>query len=180
MHDRHGHRIVSSGLAAAGTLVVVVTVAVLFASTSRPASVQTNGMGTEGSPTAVTPTAVVSGTVIPTEARTPSPQSSGPSTPASESVVPASSSHPRADPIANLRLSIQQQVDTGNLNPLSADDLYPKVDGIAQALSAGKSGDVSHKTQDFRNTLVSLVNGGQLTAAGYAVLSSNLDAITQA
>jgi serine/threonine-protein kinase len=93
--------------------------------------------------------------------------------------MPATSSHPPADPIANLRLSIQQQVNTGNLNPMSASDLYPKVDGIAQALNAGKFDDVTHKVQDFRNTLVGLVNGGQLTAAGYNVLSSNLDAIPQ-
>jgi hypothetical protein len=54
------------------------------------------------------------------------------------------------------------------------------VDGIAQSLNAGNFGDVSHKVQDFRNALVGLVNAGQLTAAGYNVLSSNLDAIPQA
>jgi serine/threonine-protein kinase len=176
---RHVRRIVSGALAAVGTLVVVTTVAVFLAAASKPAGVQAEGGYTEGVPTMVTASALATASVTPTEEVTPTPvsQSSAAPTSSDESVAPVSSSQPPTDPIANLRLSIQQQVNTGNLNPLKASTLYTKVDGIAQSINASNFDDVRHKIQDFRNTLVSLLNGGQLTATGYDVLSGDLDAI---
>jgi serine/threonine-protein kinase len=177
--ERHLRRIVSRGLAAAGTLVVVTTVAVLLAAASRPASVQPEVLGTEGAPTVVTPVSLTATMEV-----TSTPQISAPPTPmqptrapSTGTIVPVSSSAPPVDPIANFRLSIQEQVNTGQLNPTKAGDLYTKVDGIAQSINAGKFDDVRHKVQDFRTFLTSLRNAGQLTPAGYDALASNLDAI---
>jgi serine/threonine-protein kinase len=79
------------------------------------------------------------------------------------------------DPIAALRLSIRQQVDTGQLNPTKATDLYKKVDDIAHATKDGHSPDVAKKVKDFRTRLAELHDTGTLTTAGYDRLSADLD-----
>jgi eukaryotic-like serine/threonine-protein kinase len=179
--DRRVRRMVLRGLAAAGTLVVATTVAVLLAAASRSASVEPDGMQTERVPAAVAPVSLTPTSQV---TPTPGPQSSAAPTSmqpsqtlASASIVSVSSTRPPVDPIANLRLSIQQQVNTGHLNPDKASDLYKKVDEIAQAINEGNVDDERHKIQDFRNKIATLLSEGQLTAAGYDVLSRNLDAI---
>jgi serine/threonine protein kinase len=89
----------------------------------------------------------------------------------------ASSQPPPADPIATLRLAIQQQVNTGNLNPDKASDLYTKVDAIAHAAHAGNTNDEANKIKELRDSLTGLRTGGQLSTSGYDVLSKDLDAI---
>ena len=57
-------------------------------------------------------------------------------------------------------LAIQQQVNTGNLNPDKASDLYAKVDAIAHAASAGKTQDEANNIKAFKDTLTALRTGG--------------------
>jgi eukaryotic-like serine/threonine-protein kinase len=184
--DRYVRRIVVRGLAVAGTLVVVATVAVMLAAASRSASVEPEGLDAGLVPTSGTPAVVAPASLTRTRDVTPTPDPSGtaPSTsippsqpPSSDAIVPVSSSHSPPDPIANLRLSIQQQVSTGHLNPDKATDLYKKVDEIARAINNGDAVDARRKVQDFRNKITTLLNEGQLTVAGRDVLARDLDAI---
>lgn len=91
--------------------------------------------------------------------------------------VQPSSPTPPADPIATMRLSIQQQVNTGNLNPDAASDLYHRVDDIAREISEGDTDDATKKVNEFRDKLSSLLDGGKLSAAGYDTLIRDLDRI---
>jgi serine/threonine-protein kinase len=174
---RHVGRVVSAGLVTAATLVVFAAIAVLLAATAKPAAVDSEDLRTEGVETTIALDPAASATPTDEVTATPASQSSAPQTPSDETAVPVSSEVPPTDPIANLRLSIQQQVNTGNLNPLKSGGLYTKVDEIARSINAGNFDDARHKIQDFRNMLVSLLSGGQVTASGYDVLTSNLDAI---
>jgi len=92
--------------------------------------------------------------------------------------APPSSQAPPSDPIAALRLAIQQQVSTGNLNPDKASALYPKVDAIAHAAYAGNPTDEAKNIKAFKDSLLPLRTGGQLSVAGYDVLSDAADAIS--
>jgi hypothetical protein len=92
--------------------------------------------------------------------------------------VPSSSPAPPTDPIAALRLAVQQQVSNGNLNPDKASDLYAKVDAIAHAALAGNAGDEAKNIKAFKDRLTALRTGGQLSVAGYDILSDAADAIS--
>ena len=76
-----------------------------------------------------------------------------------------------------MRLSIQKQVDTGQLNPDAAKDLHSKVDAIAKAIAAGDSGPAQDQIKKLRDKLKELLQGGKLTAAGYEDLSAGVDRI---
>ncbi len=92
-------------------------------------------------------------------------------------VVPPSSQPPPVDPIVALRLSIQQQVNTGNLNPDKASDLYKKVDEIARAMNDGNTAEAAKKIKELRDKLGSLLDVGQLSASGYNTLIQDLDLV---
>jgi serine/threonine-protein kinase len=92
--------------------------------------------------------------------------------------APPSSQAPPLDPIAALRLAVQQQVATGNLNPDKASALYQKVDAIAHAANAGNTTDEAKNIKAFKDALAPLRTGGQLSVAGYNVLSDAADAIS--
>jgi eukaryotic-like serine/threonine-protein kinase len=91
--------------------------------------------------------------------------------------APASGQAPPADPIATLRLAIQQQVNTGNLNPDKASGLYTKVDVIAHDAYTGNTNDEANKIKELRDSLTALRTGGQLSISGYDILSKDLDAV---
>lgn len=84
---------------------------------------------------------------------------------------------PPVEPIAAMRLSIQQQVSTGNLNPDKASDLYTRVDAIAKAVGQGNAGDAAKNIKAMRDKLASLRAEGKLTASGYDALIRDLDSI---
>jgi hypothetical protein len=92
--------------------------------------------------------------------------------------APPSSQAPPLDPIAALRLAVQQQVATGNLNPDKASALYQKIDAIAHAANAGNTTDEAKNIKAFKDALAPLRTGGQLSVAGYNVLSDAADAIS--
>ena len=94
--------------------------------------------------------------------------------------APAGSQPPPADPIAALRLAVQQQVSTGNLNPDKASDLYTKVDAIAHAAYAGNTTDEAKNIKALQDRLTALRTGGQLSASGYDILTKDLEAIAAA
>jgi serine/threonine-protein kinase len=99
-----------------------------------------------------------------------------PSLPAASATSPSLSSSPTpVDPIVALRLSIRQQVDTGQLNPAKAADLYKKVDDIAHTTKDGHTADVAKKVRDFRTKLTEMHDTGTLTTAGYDQLNADLD-----
>jgi hypothetical protein len=84
---------------------------------------------------------------------------------------------PPVDPIVALRLSIQHQVNTGNLNPDKASDLYKKVDEIARAMNDGNTDEAAKKVKELRDRLVTLRNEGQLSGGGYDTLIRHLDSV---
>lgn len=81
------------------------------------------------------------------------------------------------EPIAAMRISIRRQVDTGNLNPAAATDLYNKVDEIARELNAGDTDDATKKVNELTHKLSDLVAAGKLTSSGYDDLTVRLNAV---
>jgi serine/threonine-protein kinase len=118
----------------------------------------------ESASAAPTPTASVSPDASPT-----------PSAPASSEVIAAP-----VDPVAAMRVSIQRQVDTGNLAPGATGDLYKKVDEIAREINAGHPVEVAKKIGELRSRLRDLLAGGKLTPSGYTELTAGVDAIEAA
>jgi len=105
------------------------------------------------------------------------PSTSTPNRPAQPAeAVPQSSPVP-VDPVVALRLSIQQQVSTGNLNPDKASDLYKKVDELARAINVGNTDDATKKIKELRDKFGSLLNEGQLSAGGHGTLIRHLDLV---
>jgi serine/threonine-protein kinase len=100
-----------------------------------------------------------------------------PSPPAPTNPAAEETSLPPADPIATMRVSIQRQVNGGNLNPDKASDLYKKVDEIARAINDDNIEDANHRIKDLRGRLASLLAEGQLTAGGYDEMIQALDSI---
>jgi hypothetical protein len=87
---------------------------------------------------------------------------------------------PPVDPVVALRLSIGQQVNTGHLNPDKASDLYKKVDEIARAVNESNTAEAQKKIKELRDKFGTLLNEGQLSAGGYAVLIRDLDVVAAA
>jgi hypothetical protein len=121
-------------------------------------------------PPPVSPSAGPTPTASPSDSDSPTP---------SASAAPPGSQAPPTDPIAALRLAVQQQVSSGDLNPDKASDLYTKVDAIAHAVNAGNATDEAKNIKAFKDRLTALRTGGQLTAAGYNILNAAADAITE-
>jgi eukaryotic-like serine/threonine-protein kinase len=122
--------------------------------------------------------ATAPGTPSPASAPAPPPAASpSPGATKASSPPPSSSQPPAPDPVATLRLAIGQQVDTGNLSPDKAGDLYAKVDAIAHAAYAGNPNDEAKNIKAMRDRLTALRTGGQLSAAGYDTLTEDLDAV---
>ena len=94
--------------------------------------------------------------------------------------IQPSSQAPPVDPIVAMRLSIQQQVNTGNLNPDKDTDLYKKVDEIARAMNERDADEAAKKVKELRDKLASLLREGQLSAGGYDILSRDLDRVAAA
>ncbi len=171
--SRHWNRR-SRGIAAAATVGLLIVAALLFG-LSRMSSRAPSGRA-----------AAVVETPAPTSASLPSAQ-------ITESVVPPSASPSTLaataagegpptpiEPIAAVRVSIQRQVDTGNLAPDAASDLYRKADEIARETNEGDLDDAAKKIDEFRHKLDDLLNGGKLTTTGYADLTARIDAVEAA
>ena len=76
-----------------------------------------------------------------------------------------------------MRVSIQRQVDTGNLTPGAAGDLFKKVDEIARETNEGDFAEAAKKVGELRHKLGDLLDDGKLTAAGYDELIAVVDAL---
>ncbi|MGW4151793.1 serine/threonine-protein kinase [Micromonospora chersina] len=118
-------------------------------------------------PTTPPPRTVAPTTRTPAATPTPSPRL----TSATPSAVP-----PR-DPIVALRLSIQEQVAAGQLNPDAAKDLHAKVDAIAKETAEGDTDQAQEQIKKLRDKLSELLRGGKLTAGGYDALSADVDRV---
>jgi serine/threonine-protein kinase len=84
---------------------------------------------------------------------------------------------PPADPIADMRMAIQQQVQTGQLNPAAAPDLQGRVDEIVKEINQGDVKTARDKVTALRQKLSDLNREGKLSSAGYGVLSAKVDLI---
>ncbi|MGC5018806.1 protein kinase domain-containing protein [Micromonospora sp. DT47] len=116
-------------------------------------------------------------TVAPT---TPRPRTVAPTTPTSRAPSPRATSRtpvPPADPVVAMRLSIQEQVETGQLNPDVAKDLHSKVDAIAKEIAENDLEHAEEQIKKLRDKLTELLGGGKLTAAGYDDLTAGVDRI---
>ncbi|MFC0006622.1 serine/threonine-protein kinase [Micromonospora siamensis] len=196
--DRRRQR---QGLAAAlGVLAVVALLAVVVASQltgddddplTPPVVAPTAAVVTQAPPNPV-----VTVTAAPTTTRA-RPSTPAPSTrttsarPATRSAAPTSapastpprtaspspSPPPPSDPIVAIRLSIKEQVDTGQLSPDAAKDLYAKVDAIAKDLASDDPQRAKDDIKKFRDKLTELNKGGRLTDAGFTQLTKDIDRV---
>ncbi|GHJ57134.1 hypothetical protein Nm8I071_64410 [Nonomuraea sp. TT08I-71] len=123
-------------------------------------------------PVTVAPTTPSPRTVAPT---TPSPAATRKPSPSLASATP--SAIPPRNPIVALRLSIQEQVDAGQLNPDAARDLHAKVDAIAKETAEGDTEQAREQIKKLRDKLSELLRGGKLTADGYDALSADVDRV---
>ena len=76
-----------------------------------------------------------------------------------------------------MRLTIQQQVTAGHLAPASANDLYKKVDEIAEKINEGDSAESTKKIKELRDKLAGLREDGRLSQVGYEALTASLDRV---
>jgi serine/threonine-protein kinase len=163
-------------------IIAAVALAVVLALT---ASAVTWAIAKRPVPTGLSDAPATAGTQTIAPVTTPAPTQTAaqPTTPiqASQPTTPPTTTPPtsqaQVDPIAAIRMSIQQLVSTGNLNPDKANDLNNNVDAIAHAINQGNAGDVANSIKALRDKLTNLLNGGQLTASGYDELNRDLDAI---
>ncbi|HET8658014.1 MAG TPA: protein kinase [Micromonosporaceae bacterium] len=169
--------------AAIAALAVGVVLAAILAAPlvdSRPESGEVAGPSATSAAVADTP-ATGPVTTSPTAQAVTRPSASiqprRPASPAGGVGQPTTAQTPPADPVVALRLSIQQQVETGNLNPDLASDLYKKVDEIAREMNAGDTEDAAKRIQELRAKLDTLLNDGRLSASGYDILSRDLDRV---
>ena len=162
-------------VAAVATLALLVAVLIGLWGTSRapqaPAGpVVAASMAATSTPVS-TPTSLPQAPVIPSAAPT-APAGAVPSTHAPVANPPAP-----VDPIAALRVSIQRQVDTGNLALSAATDLYKKADEIAREANEGDLQDAAKKVDEFRHRLDDLLAEGKLTTAGHVELTDRINAV---
>jgi eukaryotic-like serine/threonine-protein kinase len=157
---------------AAAILTAAILIAVLTTSRSLPTGA---GRPPAASGTPFSAAASLSVSAQPTAiARSTTPIKPSPSTQPAETVQPTAPAPP-TDPIAAARLSIQQQVSTGNLNPDVAKDLYKKVDEIAREINADDATDAANKLNNLRDKLAGLLEQGELTTVGHDALTRDLD-----
>jgi serine/threonine-protein kinase len=161
-------------LIALAAIVLLAIPAYLFL--TSPSSQATRQPATDGAPTApqLSPSPQAEPVVQPSATAKPSP-----SRPDRVPARPTSEPAP-VDPIVAMRLAIQQQVSTGNLNPDKAPDLYKKVDEIAREMNENDTTDAAKKAKELRDKLDDLLSQGQLSAGGHSTLIQRLDSITAA
>ncbi|WP_328421573.1 protein kinase [Micromonospora sp. NBC_00389] len=170
-----------AGMAAAvvaAVLLAVAAIAWLNSDRSRPAAQAV------ATPTPSAPLVEPAVVVVPTTA---APTTKAPRTRASTSdqVAPSpTSTSPRptttttpTDPIVAMRLAIQHQVQTGQLNPDAAKDLHSKVDAIARQIAEGDTGRAQEESKKLRDKLDDLYKGGKLTKPGHETLTGHVDRI---
>jgi serine/threonine-protein kinase len=164
--------------ALAALAVLVATILSVIASVhlaSKPPAVATAGPAT---PTAITVSPMMTATGSPQAPDTATPWRPAQVVQAPPALTPPTGQTPPADPIAVLRLAIQQQVDTGNLRPDRAPDLNNTVDAIAHSAYTGNTADVARNIKELQGKFAALRTGGQLSAGGYDTLMSDLDAVS--
>jgi eukaryotic-like serine/threonine-protein kinase len=133
-----------------------------------------------------TPTAVLDGAIaapapsVPAIADTPEAIDTARPTQSNVDTAATTAPPPILDPVAVLRLAIQDQVNTGNLNPDRASDLYKQVDLIAKAVSTGNPEELAKNIKPMRDKLTALRTGGQLSLSGYDTLSHAVDGVAAA
>ena len=164
------------GLVVLAAIVLLAIPAYLFVTSPSVSSQATRPPATDGAPTApqLSPSPRPEPVVQPSAATKPSP-----SGPERVPVRPTSEPAP-VDPIVAMRLAIQQQVSTGNLNPDKAPDLYKKVDEIAREMNENDATDAARKAEELRDKLDDLLAQGQLSAGGHSTLIQRLNSITAA
>lgn len=163
-------------LIALAAIVLLAIPAYLFLTSPSVSSQATRQPATDGAPTApqLSPSPQPEPVVQPSASAKPSPSRSD-----RVPVRPTSEPAP-VDPIVAMRLAIQQQVSTGNLNPDKAPDLYKKVDEIAREMNENDTTDAAKKAKELRDKLDDLLSQGQLSAGGHSTLIQRLDSITAA
>ncbi|WP_346118774.1 serine/threonine-protein kinase [Micromonospora coerulea] len=134
-------------------------------------AVTATGPGAPAVPATVAPTTATPRTLAPTS-RPPVSR-----TPSSRAISRTPSAPPPRDPVVAMRLSIQEQVETGQLNPDAADDLHAKVDAIAKELAEDDADQAEEQLKKLRDKLAELLRGGKLSAAGYDDLTADADRI---
>jgi serine/threonine-protein kinase len=154
-------------------MVVLLVVAAFLVGLSQVAGIGTppDGSAVEAMTSAATGSAQPSATMPPTEPGTATPTTTRP-----VPVVGPSPTTP-VEPIAAMRVSIQQQVDNGHLNPAAATDLYKKVDEIAREFNEGDAEEATKKVNELAHKLSDLVAAGKLTPSGYDELTVRLNAV---
>jgi eukaryotic-like serine/threonine-protein kinase len=172
---RRAWRLAALGVAALATVVSIPLLAsagCLPTTQVPPPLAVTNGVP-------ATTSAAASRSEGPSPQRTASAQpspSGAPRTPAQATSRPVRSSPPPpTDPIVGMRLSIQEQVATGHLNPTAAPDLYKKVDEIAKEIGEGDTDEAMKKIKELRDKLTGLRADGKLSDAGYEALVGDLN-----
>jgi serine/threonine protein kinase len=165
------------GLAGCGSAALVAIIVTSFLATKgdTPAAVTTPQPSGSPPPSAAAPRPTSRPTVQPTRTTTTA-ATAVPPPPTSSSSTPPARTSP-ADPIARLRLSIQEQVAAGALTEAAAVDLHKRVDDIAKRLDAGDRKDLPKKIKDLRTKLTDLHREGRLTQAGYDTLNRDLDPV---
>ncbi|MET8837884.1 protein kinase [Micromonospora sp. NPDC004540] len=98
-------------------------------------------------------------------------------TPSARATSRMPSPTPAADPIASMRRSIREQVESGRLNPDAARDLHAKVDAIAKEIAESDPDQAEDQLKKLRDKLEELRRGGKLTADGYEALSADANRI---
>jgi eukaryotic-like serine/threonine-protein kinase len=162
--------------AGGGVLIALAAILIALAATWRSLSGEAEGLRAQWVP-------APGGLLAPSTTRSSQPQAAShpsTSTQSGSSASPGaleSSQAPPADPIAAMRLAIQRQVDSGNLNPDKAGDLYKKVDELARAMNDPSADTAAKKVKELRDRLAALLADGQLSAAGYDALILALELI---
>ena len=176
-----GHRKWLWGLAAGGSGVLAAIIVTSFLATRDgvPTAVTapppSAGYSSAPSPSVAPPAPTTLPTVGP--ARTTKAALPPPTSPAAASSSPSAGPTRPADPIAGMRLTIQQQLAAGQVTEATAADLNKRVDDIAKRISEGNDRAAAKKIKDLRTKLTELHRDGRLTQAGFDALSRSLDRV---
>ncbi|MGR6316387.1 serine/threonine-protein kinase [Micromonospora soli] len=170
-----------------GVALLVLAGALLLRPPAEPAASGPAAPATPTAPTTLTTSVTAAAPpVVPVtvEPGSPTPRTLAPTTrtaadrtPTAPATSRAVSPVPPADPIVAMRLSIQKQVDSGQLSPDAAKDLHAKVDAIAKEITEGDTNAATDQIKKLRDKLSELLRGGKLSAAGYDELSAGVDRI---
>jgi hypothetical protein len=159
-------------LGAAGMAIAVIAAVVLTAGSIALANIGSTGSAAWQAPAPLPTTGLIQ------PAEPPPIITALPATTAAPSTMPAQNipASP-TDPFADMRVAIQQQVQTGHLNPDAANDLHSKIDEIVRETAEGQIKEAVETVAKLRDKLVELHKGGKLSTAGYELLSAKVDLI---